>query len=52
MEIDSLAAALVGFLSNGTSVPMTAEMAGCALLGLTIFRVGRMVLERKNVVLG
>lgn len=41
MGIGSLAAALVGFLSNGTSVPMTGVMAGCALLGLTIFRVGR-----------
>lgn len=48
MGIGSLAAALVGVLSNGTSVPMTAVMAGCALLGLTIFRVGRLILERNK----
>ncbi|PWK27609.1 DHA1 family bicyclomycin/chloramphenicol resistance-like MFS transporter [Arcicella aurantiaca] len=48
MGIGSLAAALVGFLSNGTSIPMTAVMAGCAVLGLTIFRVGRFILEKNN----
>ena len=41
MGIGSLAAALVGLFSNGTVLPMTGVMAGCALLGLTIFRVGR-----------
>jgi DHA1 family bicyclomycin/chloramphenicol resistance-like MFS transporter len=46
MGIGSLAAALVGVLSNGTSLPMTGVMAGCALLGLIIFRIGRMVLEK------
>lgn len=50
MGIGSLAAALVGAISNGTTLPMTGVMAGCALLGLTIFRVGRWVLEgRKKV---
>lgn len=50
MGIGSLSAALVGVLSNGTSVPMTAVMGGCAVLGLTIFRVGRMVLETNKEV--
>ena len=50
MGFGSLAAALVGFMSNGTSLPMTGVMAGCAVLGLTIFRVGRMVLEKNKIV--
>jgi MFS transporter, DHA1 family, multidrug resistance protein len=41
MGIGSLSAALVGVLSNGTSLPMTGVMAGCALVGLIIYRVGR-----------
>jgi MFS transporter, DHA1 family, multidrug resistance protein len=41
MGIGSLSAALVGVLSNGTSLPMTGVMAGCALIGLIIYRVGR-----------
>jgi len=48
MGIGSLSAALVGVLSNGTSLPMTGVMAGCALLGLTIFRVGRTILEKNK----
>jgi hypothetical protein len=27
-------------LSNGTSIPMTAVMAGCAVLGLIVFATG------------
>lgn len=50
MGIGSLSAALVGALSNGTSLPMTGVMAGCALLGLTTFRVGRLILKRKSIV--
>jgi DHA1 family bicyclomycin/chloramphenicol resistance-like MFS transporter len=41
MGIGSLSAALVGVLSNGTSLPMTGVMAGCALVGLIIYRLGR-----------
>ena len=48
MGIGSLAAALVGMISNGTSLPMTGVMAGCALLGLTIFRVGRGFIGKSN----
>lgn len=50
MGIGSLSAALVGALSNGTSLPMTGVMAGCALFGLTTFRVGRLILKRKSIV--
>lgn len=48
MGIGSLSAALVGVLSNGTSLPMTGVMAGCALIGLIIFRVGHLRLKRTN----
>jgi DHA1 family bicyclomycin/chloramphenicol resistance-like MFS transporter len=46
MGIGSLAAALVGALSNGTTLPMTGVMAGCALLGLAIFTIGRLVIKK------
>ena len=49
MGIGSLAAALVGFLSNGTSLPMTGVMAGCALLGLIIFRIGQVFIKRSLI---
>ena len=51
MGFGALAAALVGFLSNGTSLPMAGVMAGCAVLGLTILLLGLANLERKKVVL-
>jgi DHA1 family bicyclomycin/chloramphenicol resistance-like MFS transporter len=40
MGFGALAAGLVGFLSNGTSLPMTGVMAACAVAGLTILSVG------------
>lgn len=40
MCFGSLAAAAVSILSNGTSIPMTAVMASCAVLGLTVFAIG------------
>jgi MFS transporter, DHA1 family, multidrug resistance protein len=46
MGFGAIAAALVGYFSNGSSLPMTGVMAGCALLGFTIFSVGRLVLEK------
>jgi MFS transporter, DHA1 family, multidrug resistance protein len=47
MGFGSLAAALVGILSNGTSLPMTAVMAGCAVLGLVTLLVGLANFETK-----
>jgi MFS transporter, DHA1 family, multidrug resistance protein len=40
MGFGALAAALVGFISNGTSLPMTGVMAACVLLGLTTLYLG------------
>lgn len=40
MGIGSLGAALVGYLSDGSSLPMTGMMAGCALLGLFTLWIG------------
>jgi MFS transporter, DHA1 family, multidrug resistance protein len=51
MGFGSLAAALVGYLSNGTSLPMTGVMAGCALIGLTTLLIGLANLEGKKVAL-
>jgi MFS transporter, DHA1 family, multidrug resistance protein len=48
MGFGSLAAALVGILSNGTSLPMTAVMAGCAVLGLLTLLVGLSRLGKRN----
>ena len=49
MGIGALAAALVGLLSNGTSLPMTGVMAGFALLGFVIFSVGRTFIVKDNL---
>ena len=50
MGFGALAAALVGFLSNGTSLPMAGVMAGCAVFGLVILMLGLANLKRKKVV--
>ncbi len=41
MGFGALASALVGFISNGTTLPMTGVMAGCAFLGLIILLLGK-----------
>jgi DHA1 family bicyclomycin/chloramphenicol resistance-like MFS transporter len=48
MGFGAFASALVGLISNGTKVPMTAVMAGCALLGLIILLLGRRRLEYQS----
>jgi DHA1 family bicyclomycin/chloramphenicol resistance-like MFS transporter len=40
MGFGALASALVGLVNNGTTLPMTGVMAGCALLGLVILMIG------------
>jgi MFS transporter, DHA1 family, multidrug resistance protein len=40
MSFGALAAGLVGFLSDGTSLPMTGVIATCAVLGLITLSVG------------
>jgi MFS transporter, DHA1 family, multidrug resistance protein len=52
MGFGSLAAALVGFLSNGTSLPMTGVMAGCAVLGLVMLLNVKKVLGMNLKILG
>lgn len=41
MGFGAVASALVGLFSNGTAVPMTGVMAGCAILGLIVLFMGR-----------
>jgi MFS transporter, DHA1 family, multidrug resistance protein len=48
MGFGALASALVGIINNGTTLPMLAVMAGCALLGLIIQSVGRKRIEFKS----
>ena len=45
MAFGALASVLVGAISNGTTLPMTGVMSGCALLGLIILGLGRKRLE-------
>ncbi len=45
MGLGALASALVGFISNGTILPTTGVMAGCALLGLVMLSIGRRRIE-------
>jgi MFS transporter, DHA1 family, multidrug resistance protein len=48
MGFGAVASALVGVINNGTTLPMTAVMAGCALLGLIILSIGRKRIEYKS----
>ncbi|MES2645329.1 MAG: multidrug effflux MFS transporter [Bacteroidota bacterium] len=41
MGFGAVASAVVGLISNGTTLPMTGVMAGCAFLGLIILSIGR-----------
>lgn len=41
MGFGALASALTGIINNGTTLPMTGIMAGCALIGLIILSIGR-----------
>jgi DHA1 family bicyclomycin/chloramphenicol resistance-like MFS transporter len=41
MALGALASAVVGMISNGTMLPMTGIMAGCALLGLIVLLLGK-----------
>ncbi|MEJ6982225.1 multidrug effflux MFS transporter [Pedobacter sp. P351] len=48
MGFGALASAFVGLINNGTTLPMTGVMAGCALLGLIILSMGRKRLDYKS----
>ena len=41
MALGALASAFVGLINNGTTLPMTGVMAGCAITGLIILSFGR-----------
>ena len=40
MGLGALASALVGLINNGTTMPVTSVMAGCALTGLIVLTIG------------
>lgn len=46
MGMGALAASMVGFLSNGTSMPMVSVMAGCSVFGFAIYLFGKMFIKR------
>ena len=48
MGFGAIASALVGIVNNGTTLPMTGVMAGCALFGLIILSIGRKRIEFKS----
>ncbi|GAB3517966.1 multidrug effflux MFS transporter [Emticicia fontis] len=48
MSFGALASALVGWLGDGTNLPLTAIMACCPLLALLIFGAGRLAERRKS----
>lgn len=46
MGIGSLAAAMVGYLANGTSLPMVGVMASCSVLGCSVFVLGKFIIKK------
>jgi DHA1 family bicyclomycin/chloramphenicol resistance-like MFS transporter len=47
MALGAGSAALVGLLSNGTAIPMTAVMAGCSTIAMIVLMIGRRTLIDK-----
>lgn len=48
MSVGALSSAAVSAFSNGTAIPMTAVMAGCSILSLSILLTGRRVIAYKE----
>lgn len=48
MALGAGASALVGLLSNGTAIPMTAVMAGCSLSAVTVLMIGRRMIVSRS----
>ena len=48
MALGAGSAALVGLLSNGTAIPMTATMAGCSIVAVIILMIGRRNITDKS----
>jgi DHA1 family bicyclomycin/chloramphenicol resistance-like MFS transporter len=49
MALGAIASALAGLINNGTALPMTGLMAGCALFGLIILLAGRKRIRKASV---
>ncbi len=47
MGFGALGAALVGFLSDGTSLPMIGVMVGCSIFGMVILGIGHLFLIKR-----
>ena len=47
MGIGAFTSALVSYLNNGTALPMTGVMAGCALVSFTILLIGGKIIRNK-----
>ena len=47
MALGAGASALVGFLSNGTAIPMTTVMAGCSVTAVIILMIGHRTIVQK-----
>jgi len=47
MGIGALSSALVSYFTNGTALPMTGVMAGCAVISFTIVSIGGRIIKRK-----
>lgn len=48
MGIGAFASAMVGFINNGTSLPMTGIMAACAILGLLVLTIGHINIKKAS----
>jgi DHA1 family bicyclomycin/chloramphenicol resistance-like MFS transporter len=48
MGFGALASALVGIMNNGTTLPLAATMAACALTGLIIQTIGRKKIQYRS----
>lgn len=51
MGLGAFASAMVGFINNGTSLPMTGIMASCAVLGLLVLTIGQQKIKKASTTL-
>jgi len=51
MGLGAFASAMVGFINNGTSLPMTGIMASCAALGLLVLTIGQQKIKKASTTL-
>lgn len=48
MALGAFASAMVGYINNGTSLPMTGIMAACALLGFLVLTIGHFKIKQAS----